>query len=86
MLTPWASSRQPTRPMLIEGVEYRLNWAEFTVGSSFFIPCVDAETAEQALRKKMERLGYAVISKIVIEEGIRGVRIWRTKRQRGATL
>lgn len=82
----WGSNRQPTRPMLIEGVEYRLNWAEFTVGSSFFIPCVNAETAEQALRKKMERLGYEVISKIVIEEGIRGVRIWRTKRPRGATL
>lgn len=72
--------------MLIEGVQYNLNWAEFTVGSSFFIPCVDAELAEQKLRKKLERLGYAVISKIVIEEGIRGVRIWRTKRQRGATL
>ena len=72
--------------MLIEGVEYQLNWAEFTVGSSFFIPCVDAKLAEQKVCNKLERLGYAVISKIVVENGVRGVRIWRTKRQRGATL
>lgn len=72
--------------MLIEGVEYELNWGEFSVGSSFFIPCVQAETAEQRVRKKMERLGYAVIIKLVIEDGIRGIRVWRTRRQRGVTL
>jgi len=74
------------RPMLIEGVEYNLNWTEFTVGSSFFVPCVDAETAQQKLLKKMKRLNYAVLCKIVIEDGVRGLRVWRTKRQQGDTL
>lgn len=72
--------------MLIDGVEYQLNWSEFTVGSSFFIPCVRAELAQEIVRKKMLRLGYAVIIKLVIEDGIRGIRVWRTRRQRGVTL
>ena len=66
--------------MRIEGINYELNWQEFTVGSSFFIPCLDDAKARERIEGKMNRLGYAVIIKLVIEDGIRGLRVWRTKR------
>ena len=68
------------RAMRIEGINYELDWQEFTVGSSFFIPCLDDAKARERIEGKMNRLGYAVIVKLVIEDGIRGLRIWRTKR------
>jgi hypothetical protein len=66
--------------MRIEGINYELDWQEFTVGSSFFIPCLNDVKARERIETKMNRLGYAVIIKLVIEDGIRGLRVWRTKR------
>lgn len=65
--------------MRIDGVNYELDWKKFTIGSSFFIPCIHAITAEERIQKKMKRLGYAVIIKLVIEDEIRGLRVWRVK-------
>ena len=65
--------------MKIDGVTYELNWEEFRVGSSFFIPCVGTVAAKQLIESKMRRLGYAVIIKIVVENDIKGLRVWRKK-------
>jgi biotin carboxylase len=67
--------------MLIDGVSYHLNWRGFTVGSSFFIPCLAVEEGKARIERKMKRLGFAVIVKIVIEDGVRGLRVWRIKRK-----
>ena len=66
--------------MRIEGINYELDWQEFTVGSSFFVPCLNDAKARELIEGKMNRLGYAVIVKLVIEDGIRGLRVWRTRR------
>ena len=66
--------------MRIEGINYELDWQGFTVGSSFFVPCLDDTKARERIEGKMNRLGYAVIVKLVIEDGVRGLRVWRTKR------
>jgi hypothetical protein len=66
--------------MRVEGLAYELDWQEFTVGSSFFIPCLDADKARKRVEDKMERLGYNVIVKLVIEDGVRGLRVWRVRR------
>jgi hypothetical protein len=66
--------------MRIEGINYELDWQEFTVGSSFFVPCLNDTKARERIEGKMNRLGYAVIVKLVIEDGIRGLRVWRTRR------
>jgi hypothetical protein len=81
MLICWASSQALTqRTMRIEGLTYRLDWQEFTVGSSFFVPCLNADKARNRIQSKMDRLGYAVIIKLVMEDGVRGLRVWRIKR------
>ena len=57
--------------MRIDGVEYQINWEDFTVGSSFFIPCVGVTQAKELIERKMKRLNYNVIVKIVIEDNIK---------------
>lgn len=66
--------------MRIEGVSYRLDWNKFRIGSSFFVPCLNDEDARQRIQRVMTRLGYATIIKLVVEDGIRGLRVWRIKR------
>ena len=66
--------------MIVEGVHYAIDWENFTIGSSFFIPCVDDVQARERIETKMRRLRYYVIIKLVIEDGIRGLRVWRTNR------
>lgn len=66
--------------MLVDGVYYSVNWMEFTVGSSFFVPCLRDAAAREYLERKMARLGYTVTIKVVIEDGIRGLRVWRIRK------
>jgi len=47
------------------------------MGASFFIPCIHAQQAKEDVRTVARRLGLKVVSKVVIEDGIRGLRIWR---------
>lgn len=66
--------------MRIEGVDYSLNWQKFRIGASFFVPCLNDEDARRRIETKMSRLGYATMIKLVVEDGIRGLRVWRIKR------
>jgi hypothetical protein len=66
--------------MRVDGINYELNWQEFTIGSSFFIACVGVTAAKERIERKMARLGFAVIVKVVVEDDIRGLRVWRKKK------
>jgi hypothetical protein len=63
--------------MKIERVSYQVNWKKFRKGSSFFIPCIDIVAARETLQKVTKRLKIKTISQCVIEEGIKGLRVWR---------
>ena len=65
--------------MLIHGLDFRVNWKNFVVGSSFFIPCLDTEEALTAVLKTTKRLGYTIKTRVVVEKGLQGLRIWRIK-------
>lgn len=64
--------------MKIEGVTYEVNWKAFRKGTSLFFPCLDYERAQAQLMVVIDRLQLKVLVKPVIEEGIRGLRVWRT--------
>lgn len=64
-------------PMQIEGVSYDINWKRFKRGTSIFIPCLDPARAKREAVPVFRRLRFEVIMKPIIEEGIRGLRIWR---------
>jgi hypothetical protein len=63
--------------MLVEKVSYQVNWKKFRKGGSFFIPCLDPPEAKKEIVLTTQRLRYNILTKVVIEEGVRGLRIWR---------
>jgi hypothetical protein len=63
--------------MQVEKVNYDINWKAFKRGWSFFIPCLNPVQARRELLATTERLRLTVITKVVIVEGVRGLRVWR---------
>lgn len=63
--------------MQIEGVSYDINWRAFKRGTSIFIPCLNPPHAKEDVKAILRRLRIKVVIKLVIEENIRGLRIWR---------
>lgn len=63
--------------MLVEKVSYNVNWKVFKQGYSFFIPCLNTREAKKQIRSILTRLRYKIVMKVVIEEGVKGLRIWR---------
>jgi len=63
--------------MRVEKVTYQINWASFKAGYSFFIPCLNPKKSRRNILQVVHRLQYKIVTKVVIEDGIRGVRVWR---------
>jgi hypothetical protein len=63
--------------MIVERVSYNIDWRHFQVGASFFIPCLNPASAKAELLPVLKRLKYNVVTKVVIEDGVRGLRVWR---------
>jgi hypothetical protein len=65
--------------MLVEGVKYEINWRKFRPGTSIFIPCLHPSRARTQVLAVTKRLRIKVLTKVVIEDGIRGLRVWRER-------
>lgn len=63
--------------MKVEKVNYSINWRRFKRGTSFFIPCLNPKKARKEILEETDRLGFNVLTKRVIVEGIQGLRVWR---------
>ena len=63
--------------MQVEKVTYEINWKKFKVGYSFFVPCLNPIKSRRDILKVLHRLQYKIVHKVVIEDGVRGVRVWR---------
>jgi hypothetical protein len=63
--------------MKIETVHYEVNWAKFRKGYSFFVPCLDTAKAKSELGRVARRLKMELLMKVVVEEGVKGLRVWR---------
>jgi hypothetical protein len=63
--------------MLVEKVDYQINWTRFKAGWSFFVPCLHPPTARKIILTEIKRLKFKVVIKVVIESGVRGIRVWR---------
>ena len=63
--------------MLVDRVSYDVKWKKFRRGYSIFIPCLNCANAKLELLGTTKRLKMKVLTKVVIEGGIRGLRIWR---------
>jgi len=63
--------------MRIQGISYDINWRNFRVGTSFFVPCLDDSSAKKEVLRTTKRLRVNVFIKVVVEEGVKGLRVWR---------
>ena len=63
--------------MQIETISYNINWSRFRKGYSFFVPCIDHKAARKELFLITKRLKMDVLTKVIIVEGVKGLRIWR---------
>jgi hypothetical protein len=63
--------------MLVEKISYNIDWKKFKVGYSMFIPCLDPSKAKKDILRVTNRLKVDVLLKIVIEDGVQGIRMWR---------
>ena len=63
--------------MQVEKISYQIDWRKFKKGTSFFIPCLNCRSAKKEILCTTDRLNIKVLTKVVIEEGIRGLRVWR---------
>jgi len=57
--------------------EVEIDWANFTFGSSFFVPCIDRADVEVQIKKACRDLGIRCVTKQVLEQNMYGVRAWR---------
>jgi len=64
--------------MQVEKVSYDVDWRKFKKGYSIFIPCLDPHKARKnEVLPFFKRTKMKVLTKVSIEEGVRGLRIWR---------
>ena len=63
--------------MLTNGTDYQILWSEFKPGSSIFLPAIDTDAAVAAITKESERLEFEFVHKVVLEDNVKGIRVWR---------
>jgi hypothetical protein len=63
--------------MLTNGADYQIQWPMFKPGTSIFIPAIDTRAAVRAIKKESRRLKFDFVHKVVVEDGIKGIRVWR---------
>jgi hypothetical protein len=65
--------------MKINNLDYRIDWRKFKRGTSFFVPCLKIDEGKEAILVVTKRFGFRVAIKPVIEDGFKGLRVWRIK-------
>jgi len=63
--------------VLTNGTDYQILLSEFKPGSSIFLPAIDTDAAVAAITKESERLEFEFVHKVVIEDNVKGIRVWR---------
>jgi len=63
--------------MKIETVSYQIEWKKFRKGYSFFVPCIDEKAAREELNRVAKRLNMDIVTKVMLLDGIKGLRVWR---------
>ena len=61
-----------------DGVRIVINWDKMVIGASFFVPCLNTQTAKEQVTTIAKGKRWQVTIKIVIENDKLGIRIWRT--------
>jgi len=63
--------------MWTHGLRVRINWHDFPVSASAFVPGVETRLLRNDIQKEADALGVVVLLEEVAEFGYMGVRVWR---------
>lgn len=63
--------------LVLEQVEYDIDLDKFLPGRSFFILALKPRKTRALIKRYMDSRKLEVFMKIVIEDGVQGVRVWR---------
>lgn len=63
--------------MRIESVAYSIDWRKMHKGYSVFVPCINHRRAKAAFNDVADRLGMQFVYKVVVVDGVKGLRVWR---------
>lgn len=76
--TPPPAPRRDNRVVVIQEVEYFIDWPQLDVGHSFFLPTLELpKQVGKILKPVAEELGYRLEVRTRCEYGRYGVRVWR---------
>lgn len=75
---------QPESGVPIPQLKYGANggkypWSELLVGDSFFVPHATIHRMSTLCSHRCERYEVKYTCRTVVESGVKGVRVWRTK-------
>ena len=63
--------------LTVMGLPIKVEWAKFTKGTSFFIPCLNRVIVANYILRRTERMKMDVLVKFVVENNTYGLRVWR---------
>ena len=63
--------------MQVAGIQYKIDWRKFKRGYSLFFPCLNDSSSKKEVLAVMGRLQINVFIKTTIEDGVKGIRVWR---------
>jgi len=63
--------------MRLQSKLIEIEWNKFKPYSSFFIPCLNVKEMKRQIKAECKRLKFRVLVKVVTENRIRGIRVWR---------
>lgn len=61
-----------------DGIRIVINWKGMSRGASVFVPCINTHKAKDQVNAIAKAKRWQVTTKIVIENGKLGIRLWRT--------
>lgn len=66
--------------MKIHTINFEVDWDSFKPYSSFFIPALNTKQAKKIIREECDKRGFLIVSHVSVEDGVRGIRVWRVYR------
>jgi len=60
-----------------DGIQIVVDWDKFLPGASVFVPCINTTAATSQLGKIAAEKDWEIDTRVRIENGNRGVRVWR---------
>lgn len=64
--------------MWSDRIKFKILWNEFVPGTSIFIPCMDPKRTIAAFKKEIPDPTVSYVYRVVVEDNVQGLRIWRT--------